>query len=193
MPQVQVGKRPTSQILLSVCGAIGGPLDCALRSTLEMIQLAVEHGATAQLMLLHTARPEFGIQWPRPAHHTQITLNRLSLHNVREVVGHVAAQKALSEENIDAVVERASGVPLFVEELTRAVLESSGASLSRQEIPVSLHDSLMARLDRLGPAKEILQIGAVRSTTKSGPGDQETRAARFKFAGCRGRQVSGVR
>ena len=130
-------------------------------STLEMIQLAVEQGATAPLLLLHTARPEFRMQWPLRAHHTQIALNRLSARNVRTMVGQVAAQKALSEETISAVVERTSGVPLFVEELTRAVLESSGGTLSGHEIPVTLHDSLMARLDRLGPAKEVIQVGAV--------------------------------
>src|SRR6266851_2039172 len=130
-------------------------------STLEMIQLAVEQGATAPLLLLHTARPEFRMQWPQRAHHTQIALNRLSARNVRTMVGQVAAQNALSEETISAVVERTSGVPLFVEELTRAVLESSGGTLSGHKIPVTLHDLLMARLDRLGPSKEILQIAAV--------------------------------
>jgi len=128
-------------------------------STLELIQLAVEQCATAPLMLLHTTRPEFHIQWPLRAYHTQITLNRLSARNVRIMVGQVAAQNALSEDIISAVVERTRGVPLFVEELTRAVLERSG--VSAREIPVTLHDSLMARLDRLGPAKEILQVGAV--------------------------------
>jgi class 3 adenylate cyclase/tetratricopeptide (TPR) repeat protein len=130
-------------------------------STLEFIQLAVEQGAAAPLMLLHTARPEFRIQWPLRSHHTQIALNRLSARHVRSMVGQVAAQEALSDATINAVVERTSGVPLFVEELTRAVLESSSGSVSGGEIPVTLHDSLMARLDRLGPAKEILQIGAV--------------------------------
>ena len=130
-------------------------------STLELIQLLVEQGATARLLLLYTARPEFRAQWPLRAHHTQITLNRLSSRNVRTMVGEVAAQKALSEETIATVVERTGGVPLFVEELTRAVLESGDAKLTGHEIPVTLHDSLMARLDRLGPAKEVIQVGAV--------------------------------
>ena len=130
-------------------------------STLELIQLLVEQGATARLLLLYTARPEFRAQWPLRAHHTQITLNRLSARNVRTMVGEVAAQKALSEETIATVVERTGGVPLFVEELTRAVLESGDAKLTGREIPVTLHDSLMARLDRLGPAKEVSQVGAV--------------------------------
>ena len=67
----------------------------------------------------------------------------------------------MAEETIATVVERTGGVPLFVEELTRAVLESGNPKLTRLEIPVTLHDSLMARLDRLGPAKEVAQLGAV--------------------------------
>ncbi len=130
-------------------------------STLELLQLLVEQGTTARLLLLFTARPEFHAQWPPRTHHTQITLNRLSARNVRTMVGEVAAQKALSEETIATVLERTGGVPLFVEELTRAVLESSNAKLTEREIPVTLHDSLMARLDRLGAAKEVAQVGAV--------------------------------
>ena len=130
-------------------------------STLELLQLLVEQGTTARLLLLYTARPEFHAQWPPRAHHTQITLNRLSARNVRTMLGEVAAQKALSEETIATVLERTGGVPLFVEELTRAVLESSNAKLTEREIPVTLHDSLMARLDRLGSAKEVAQVGAV--------------------------------
>src|SRR6266851_3895272 len=129
-------------------------------STLELIQLLVEQGATARLLLLYTARPEFHAQWPLRAHHTQINLNRLSARNVREMITQVAAHKPLTSETVDAVIERTSGVPLFVEELTRSVLEG-GARLSGREIPVTLHDSLMARLDRLGPAKEVAQVGAV--------------------------------
>ena len=119
-------------------------------STLELIQLLVEQGATAPLLLLYTARPEFRAQWPLRAHHTQITLNRLSARNVRTMVEEVAARRALSHETVAAVVERTAGVPLFVEELTRAVLESGNATLTGREIPVTLHDSLMARLDRWG-------------------------------------------
>jgi predicted ATPase len=91
----------------------------------------------------------------------QITLNRLSARNVRELIAQVAARNAFANETLDAVVERTSGVPLFVEELTRAVLESGNAMLTGREIPVTLHDSLMARLDRLGSAKEVLQVGSV--------------------------------
>jgi class 3 adenylate cyclase/tetratricopeptide (TPR) repeat protein len=130
-------------------------------STLELIQLLVEQGATARLLLLCTARPEFRAPWPSRAHQTQITVNRLSARHVRTMVGEVAAQKALSDQTVATVVERTGGVPLFVEELTRAVLESGDGKLTGSEIPATLHDSLMARLDRLGAAKEVIQIGAV--------------------------------
>ena len=130
-------------------------------STLELQELLAEQGTTAPVMLLYTARPEFRTPWPMRAHHSQITLNRLSARDVREMVALVAARNALASESVDAVVERTGGVPLFVEELTRAVLESGQTKSSGREIPVTLHDSLMARLDRLGPAKEVIQIGAV--------------------------------
>jgi class 3 adenylate cyclase/tetratricopeptide (TPR) repeat protein/ribosomal protein L40E len=129
-------------------------------STLELIEMLVEQGATSPLLLIYTARPEFHPQWPAQAHHTQITLNRLDPHDVRSMIQQVAAQKALSDEAVTTVVERTGGVPLFVEELTRAVIERGGATADR-EIPATLHDSLMARLDRLGPAREIAQVAAV--------------------------------
>ncbi len=130
-------------------------------STLELIRLLVEQGATAPLLLVCTARPEFHAPWPLHAHHTHITLNRLSVPNVREMIAQVASYNSLAADTVNAVIERTSRVPLFVEELTRAVLESGNAKLGEREIPVTLHDSLMARLDRLGGAKEILQSGAV--------------------------------
>ena len=130
-------------------------------STLELIGLLVEQGAKARLLLLYTARPEFRPLWPLQAHHTHLTLNRLSARNVRTMIEEVAARKALSPETVAAVVERTSGVPLFVEELTRAVLESADAKLTGHQIPETLHDSLMVRLDRLGPAREVAQVGAV--------------------------------
>src|ERR1700694_3001022 len=107
------------------------------------------------------ARPEFRAPWPMRAHHTQINLNRLSAGDVRTMVAQVAARIALSDDTVATMVERTGGVPLFVEELTRAVLESGNAKLTDREIPVTLHDSLMARLDRLGAAKEVAQIAAV--------------------------------
>jgi predicted ATPase len=129
-------------------------------STLELLQLLVEQGATARLLLLYTARPESRAHWPTRAHLTQLTLNRLSSRSVRTMIGHVATRHAPSDEAVAAVVERSGGVPLFVEELTRALAESDGRS-SASEIPTTLRDSLTARLDRLGPAREVAQLGAV--------------------------------
>ena len=130
-------------------------------STLELIQLLVEQGATSRLLLLYTARPEFRSRWPVRAHHIQINVNRLSARDIRTMVQEVAARKAVSDETIATVVERTGGVPLFVEELTRTVLESGSVKPSGRAIPATLHDSLMARLDRLGPAKEVAQVAAV--------------------------------
>ena len=129
-------------------------------STLELIQMLVEQGATSPLLLLYTARPEFKSPWPMRAHHTQVTLNRLGSRDVREMIARVSARIALAEDTVAAVVARTGGVPLFVEELTRAVLERGGDSANR-EIPATLRDSLMARLDRLGAAKEVAQVAAV--------------------------------
>jgi class 3 adenylate cyclase len=169
IPPEQQRRRSLALLVEWVLGAARSqPLTIALEdlhwadaSTLEVIQLLVEQGQTAPLLLLCTARPEFHPQWPLRAHHTQITLNRLSARNVREMIARVAARHALAGETVDTVIERTGGVPLFVEELTRTLLESGGTKLAEREIPVTLHDSLMARLDRLGPAKEIIQIGAV--------------------------------
>jgi tetratricopeptide (TPR) repeat protein len=130
-------------------------------STLELEQLLAEQGVMVPLMLMCTTRPEVHPQGPMRSHHTQITLNRLSSGNVREMVALVAAHNALASETVEAVIERTGGVPLFIEELTRAVLERGQVQLSAREIPVTLHDSLMARLDRLGSAKEVLQLGSV--------------------------------
>jgi tetratricopeptide (TPR) repeat protein len=129
-------------------------------STLELIQLLAERAATAPLMLLCTARPEFGTEWLPRADLTKIMLNALSIHDTRMMVQEVAARKPLAEDTVTAVVERAGGVPLFIEELTQALLESSESQFASRKIPTTLHDSLMARLDRLGSAKEVIQVGA---------------------------------
>jgi predicted ATPase len=126
-------------------------------STLEWIQLLVEQGKNASLLLLCTARPEFRATWPQ----TQITLTPLSAHDTRIMVEHVAGPRTLPDETVTTVVERTGGLPLFVEELTRAVLESGNTEQAGSSVPVTLHDSLMARLDRLGSAKNVLQLASV--------------------------------
>jgi predicted ATPase len=130
-------------------------------STLELLQLLAEQAASVPLMLLCTARPEFRAKWPPLIRDTQMTLSPLGAFNARTVVLQVAAQKALDDQTIATIVERTGGVPLFIEELTRAVLESNNVEHAGQGIPATLHDSLMARLDRLGATRETLQLGAV--------------------------------
>src|SRR5205823_1025375 len=100
--------------------------------------------ATAPLLLLSTARPEFRPPWALRAHHTQLTLSRLPRKHVREMVARVAARTALPEALVDAVVTRTDGVPLFVEELTKVGVEAGGEAA--KDIQATLADSLMARL-----------------------------------------------
>ena len=129
-------------------------------STMELIQTLIEQGATAPLMLLCTARPEFRSTWPTRGHHAQITLGRLNTRQTRELVAGVISRAGLAEEVVDRVIERTDGVPLFAEELTRLMLEGDGGGGAR-EIPATLLDSLAARLDRLGRAKDVAQLGSV--------------------------------
>ena len=130
-------------------------------STIELHQTLVEQCATVPMLLLYTARPEFAAPWPPRTHHAHLVLARLSGRQTREMARLAVARAALTDRTLDLVVERTDGVPLFVEELARVVAETNGAEASEQQIPVTLADSLMARIDRLGPAKEIVQIAAV--------------------------------
>ncbi|HKN01993.1 MAG TPA: AAA family ATPase [Candidatus Binataceae bacterium] len=127
-------------------------------STLDLLQILADQGATASLLLLFTARPEFRPPWAARGHHLQLALDRLSRSHVREMVLSVTRRKTLGRGIVERVVERTGGVPLYVEELTQFVLE--GVDSASGEIPATLHDSLMSRLDRLGPAKEVAQVGA---------------------------------
>ncbi|MGO9455342.1 MAG: AAA family ATPase [Candidatus Binataceae bacterium] len=130
-------------------------------SSLELMQLLIDQAPTARVMLVCTARPEFRASWTLRAHHSHLNLTRLNARDVRKLVAGVVAQSALSSETIEKVVERTDGVPLFVEELTRAVLEKGDAKPAVGDIPATLLDSLTARLDRLGPAKRVAQIASV--------------------------------
>jgi len=166
-------------------------------STLEMLTLFLDQVPTARLLALLTFRPEFTSPWGNRAHLGQITLSRLGRGQVEAMVGHIVTQALRPStssgrtepslrgailpvraepvearavpppEVIQQIVSKTDGVPLFVEELTKSVVESGlsvGATgrspLQSFAIPTTLHDSLMARLDRLGAAKEIAQVGA---------------------------------
>ncbi len=140
-------------------------------STLEYLSLLMEHVSTAPIFTLLTFRPDFNPPWSSRAHLIQITLSRLALKQVEVMVNRVAGGKALPAEVVHQLVAKTDGVPLFVEELTKMVLESGllreadghyelTSLLPTLAIPATLQDSLMARLDRLGTVKEVAQMGA---------------------------------
>src|SRR5215471_14599496 len=129
-------------------------------TTLDLLRGFAERGALAPLFFVITARPEFRAPWGMRSHHGVIALAPLDRQQVRHMVGELAARDALPKEVVDSLTERTGGVPLFVEEVTRLLLER-GEHGGREAIPPTLQQSLMARLDRLGSAREVAQIGAV--------------------------------
>jgi class 3 adenylate cyclase/predicted ATPase len=129
-------------------------------TSLDLMQALAERGRTAPLLILATTRPEFRPPWSLRSHHSVISLSPLDRAEVAQMVGELAARYALSQEVVEGVSERTGGVPLFVEEVTRLLLERGG-EVGLQAIPPTLQQSLAARLDRLGEAREVAQIGAV--------------------------------
>jgi class 3 adenylate cyclase/tetratricopeptide (TPR) repeat protein len=127
-------------------------------TTLEMMTRLTDSIARAQLLAVVSARPDFVPPWLARPHATQVTLGRLGRPECMQVVAGVAAAHGLSASTIATIVAKTDGVPLFVEELTRSVMESAGEGSA---VPATLKDSLMARLDRLGGARETAQIAAV--------------------------------
>jgi class 3 adenylate cyclase/predicted ATPase len=130
-------------------------------TSLDLMQALAERGRTAPLLILATTRPEFRPPWSLRSHHSVISLSPLDRAEVAQMVGELAARHALSQEVVEGVSERTGGVPLFVEEVTRLLLERGGEVGGLQAIPPTLQQSLAARLDRLGEAREVAQIGAV--------------------------------
>jgi class 3 adenylate cyclase/predicted ATPase len=141
-------------------------------STLELLGLLLDQIPTTRLLVLLTARPEFTPSWSSRTHLTSLTLARLPRTQAAELITKVTGGKALPVEVQQQIVSKTDGVPLFVEELTKMVLESRllretnghyelTGPLPPLAIPATLHDSLMARLDKLATVKEVAQIGAV--------------------------------
>jgi predicted ATPase len=136
----------------------------------ELLDLAIARLASRPVLLLITFRPEFESPWTGRAHVTTLTLSRLPRRQSAELIGRVVGDDVLSSDIVGEIVERTDGIPLFLEELSKAVIEanrsstSSGSGATRQAtlaIPATLQASLIARLDRLDPAaKEVAQIGA---------------------------------
>ena len=130
----------------------------------------VDQIATLRVLLIVTFRPEFEPPWIGRPHVTALTLNRLAQREVGAIIDRVVGNKLLPANIRQDIIERSDGIPLFIEEMTKAVLEAESQGAAEQTVaaipsparavPASLHASLMARLDRLGPAKEVAQIGA---------------------------------
>src|SRR5262249_29785382 len=141
-------------------------------TSLELLAAMVEQVPRLRVLLLLTTRPEFTPPWPSYAHTTTIPLTRLDRRACAALVERVTGGKTLPKEVTGEILARTDGVPLFIEELTKTVLESGllqerdghyvlERSLPPLAIPTTLHASLMARLDRLAPVREVAQIGAV--------------------------------
>jgi predicted ATPase len=129
-------------------------------TSIDLMRALADRGAQAPLLLLATTRPEFRPPWSLRSHHSLIALSPLDRAGVAQMVGEISSRHALSEEVVEGVTERTGGVPLFIEEVTRLLLER-GEQGGVQAIPPTLQQSLAARLDRLGAAREVAQIGAV--------------------------------
>ena len=141
-------------------------------SSLELLKTLVEQVPTARMLLVLTFRPGVDVSWASRSHVVYLTLHPLTRKQVAAIVGRVTGGKALPEAVMEQVVAKTDGVPLFVEELTKAIVESDllverdrhferADPLPRFMIPATLQDSLMARLDRLGRTKEVAQLAAV--------------------------------
>ncbi len=141
-------------------------------STLEFLTLLIDQIPTIALLIVLTCRPTFQPPWSHRSYLTEMTVNRLSPHQIARMTAHVAGGKTLPEAVMHQIVEKTDGVPLFVEEMTKAILESGqlqdvdghyelAGSFHALTIPTTLQDSLMARLDRLVTAKAVAQYAAV--------------------------------
>ena len=131
-------------------------------TSLELFTLTIERLHALPILLIITHRPDFQPPWVGHPHVTTMSLNRLGRRERMAMVEHVSGGKALPQALLEQIVERTDGVPLFVEELTKAVLEREDLDQPAQQlaIPTTLQASLMSRVDRLGSAREVLQIGA---------------------------------
>src|ERR1700747_2945271 len=144
----------------------------AAPTSLEALGRAVDRIRTLRVLLVVTFRPEFAPPWIGQSHVTPLTANRLTRGEFAPIIARAAGNKQLPASIRQDIVERTDGVPLFLEEMTKAVLEAESEGAAEHAIaaipspatavPASLHASLMARLDRLGPAKELAQHAATK-------------------------------
>jgi hypothetical protein len=139
-------------------------------TSLEVFSRAVDRIRTLRVLLIVTYRPEFEPPWIGRPHVTALTINRWAERDIDAMIDGVVGNKHLPASVRQDIIERTDGIPLFVEEMTKAVLEAANEGSAERavaaipsssvSVPATLHASLMARLDRLGPAKELAQIGA---------------------------------
>ena len=137
-------------------------------TTLELMELTVERATDSAVLVLITYRPEFEAPWNGRPRVTPLVLSRLERRDCERMVEALTDGEALPEEVCDRISKQTDGVPLFIEEITRSVLETGTGPAETAitiEVPASLQDSLEARLDRLGSAKDIAQVGAVIGRT----------------------------
>ena len=145
-------------------------------STLEFVGHIIERIGSSKVLIVLTFRPEFVSPWGRHSHLTELSLNRLGRKESLRIIAELTGDKPLPDEVQEDILVKTDGVPLFVEELTKTVLESNlleakadryvlTGPLAAVAIPASLHDSLTARLDHLAPVKEIAQFAAVLGRT----------------------------
>jgi tetratricopeptide (TPR) repeat protein len=138
----------------------------------QLVAQAIEQLADARVLILITCRPEYVASWGNPAHLTRLALNRLGQKQSMALVDAVTGGKPLPPEVLAEIIRKTDGIPLFVEELTKTVVQSGlledtpdgyklKGALPLLAIPSTLQDSLMARLDRLAPAKEVAQVSAL--------------------------------
>jgi class 3 adenylate cyclase len=140
-------------------------------TTMEALSRTIEEIRSVSTLLIVTCRPEFEPPWIERPHVTSLTLSRLGESEIAALIDGVTGNAPLPANIRDGIIERTDGIPLFVEEMTKAVMEAGTAKALEQAVaaipassvavPASLHASLMARLDRLGSAKEVAQIGSV--------------------------------
>jgi class 3 adenylate cyclase/predicted ATPase len=176
----EVRRQRTLEVLLAVLSRVAAqqPLLFIIEdvhwidpSTFALLSLLMDQGPTVSILTLLTARPSFQPPWGFRAHLTPLVVDRLSAAQVKTLIDQIAGDQRLPAEVVQQIMAKTDGVPLFIEEMTKAVVES--ARLQGQQgrardseaapelaIPATLHDSLMARLDRLGAAKGLAQAGA---------------------------------
>ena len=177
-------------------------------TSLEALGRAVDRIRTLRVLLIVTYRPEFDPPWIGRPHVTALTINRLAQREIDAMIDRVVGNKLIPIGIRQDIIERTDGIPLFVEEMTKAVLEAVGEEAAERPVaatpslsvavPASLHASLMARLDRLGSAKEIAQIGAaigrefshalLAAVMRKAEGELETELERLITAGLLFRQ-----